>query len=186
MEKIYLVTTQTLKQNTAINNNVDDYLLTNAIWEAQTIYVQQATGSKLYNAVTDKVKNGTIYDASNSAYKLLLDDYIVPVIIYYAWYCAIPQIHYKTLNVGVNAQNSDNSTSTSLNEMQYLRNDVLDKAEFYNQRLLDFLKANKSDYHELTSTQAVDDIRPQSNNYFAGIVFGNDYPCKYNERVITL
>ena len=69
MNTIYLISTQFLKENTPINDNVADYLLNAAIRDAQTINLQQVTGTKLYKKVLNLVENGTISDEINAKYK---------------------------------------------------------------------------------------------------------------------
>ena len=121
MSRTYLISCDYLKSHTSINNNVDNTLLNNAIWEAQTIHIQQITGSELYNKVIDLVVSGDIQLPANSDYKTLLDDFLQPTIAYWAWYESIPYVSFKIVNKGVELQNSDYSNNTQLNQMEYLR-----------------------------------------------------------------
>jgi hypothetical protein len=98
---IYLISTEYLKQNTPINENTADYLLNAAIRDAQTINLQIVLGTVLYRKIMSMVGDGSISDGANADYKVLLDDYIRPLVIAYAYMYAIPAIRYKVMNVGV-------------------------------------------------------------------------------------
>ena len=73
------------------------------------------------------------------------------------------------MNKSVSGQNSDNSQPIDLEELKYLQAQLRDKAEFYTQRLADHLLANMTLYPEYTSADNIDDIKPSSNSYFAGM-----------------
>ncbi len=46
---VYFISTTYLKDNTPLNENVDDKLLKSAIKEAQEIYIRDVIGSGIYN-----------------------------------------------------------------------------------------------------------------------------------------
>ncbi|MBQ2174993.1 MAG: hypothetical protein II453_08005, partial [Alphaproteobacteria bacterium] len=83
MKTIYLISTQMFKENLSVNDNVADYLINSAIRDAQTINLQQVCGTVLYRKILGLVENGTIADPSNEDYKLLLDEYIQPMVLTY-------------------------------------------------------------------------------------------------------
>lgn len=180
MSRTYLISCDYLKSHTSINNNVDNTLLNNAIWEAQTIHIQQITGSELYNKVIDLVVSGDIQLPANSGYKNLLDDFLQPTIAYWAWYESIPYVSFKIVNKGVELQNSDYSNNTQLNQMEYLRDEIRNKAEFYSQRMVTYLKNNRSSYPEYNSGH--DDLNPTNNQYFSGIQFDRNCGCCLNKQ----
>lgn len=191
MARVYFISCEYLKEQTPVNNNVDNNLLNNAIWEAQSIHIQQQTGTKLYNKLVDLIRTGTISLPGNAAYKTLLDDYIQPTTAYWAWYESIPYLAMKCVNKGVERQNSDWSVKAELNEVEYLRDDIRNKCEFYSQRLTDFMWENRSKYPELVDNHKLDELHPTGNQYFSGVQFDGDgcacvrsmgYPC----RTITL
>lgn len=176
MQTIYLISTNTLKQNTPINDNVADYLLNAAIRDAQTINLQQTTGTRLYKKILQLVADNTIKTPENEAYKTLLDDYIQPLVLNYALVYAIPAIRFKLMNVGVVSQSSENSTPTSLQEMQYVVDDARNKAEYYATLLSDYLKANYKTYPEYYANKAIDEKRPTCTQYTSGLVLSDVYP----------
>lgn len=183
MNTVYLISTKLLKENTPVNDNVDDHLLNAAIRDAQTINLQQVTGTKLYKKLLALVQDGSISESGNAKYKELLDDYVQPLVMAYAYVYAIPAVRYKVMNVGVVSQSSDNSTPTDTRELQMILNDARDKAEFYATLLSDHLKANIKVYPEYLENKEIDEKRPMLNQYTSGLVLSDVYPDQrhYND-----
>ena len=189
--RIYLISTKYFKENTTISDNVDDRLLTNAIYEAGEIQLQQAIGTRLYKKLLQLINDAEITLPENEKYKTLLDDYCTGVVTYWAWANVLPYIHFKVMNKGVENQNSENSMPTTLQEMNYIKEEIVNKAEFFTERLIGFLRENYKDYPEYNANFHVDEIRPDGNAYFSGMVFDSDTDncvrsMGYNYRTITL
>lgn len=186
MKTIYLISTTLLKENSAINNNVDDTLLLNAILEAQEIELQQTLGSRLYNRILNDIDN----DSLSGDYKTLVDDYCQKVVVYYATARAIPYVHYKIVNKGVNSQSSENSTPTAFNEMNFLMKKVENDAEYFNQRLADYLHQNRDKFPEYTEPAGCDEIKPNRSSYRSALVLDEPSCPKaglgYNFFTVTL
>ena len=58
--------------------------------------------------------------------------------------------------------------SATYEDIQPLMNRAKDAAEFYRERLIDYLRYNSSSFPEYTSNTGAD-LDPTTNNYFAGI-----------------
>lgn len=175
MATALFVTEEKIKSFTGIDDNVDPVLLYPFILQAQDFYIQQTCGTKLYNKlkelVVDKVSGGTPIPQD---YKTLLDDYISPTVLHYAYYQALPQIKYRTTGKGVVSGTSEVAQSISLEELQYLRNSVFDSAKFYNERLRDFLKAYQENYPEYQSYTNKDGMAPnRGTSYYTGLAIPN-------------
>jgi hypothetical protein len=177
-DKVYFVSETVVKENTPISLNVETQLINNAIIDSQIMHIQMQTGSDLYNKLTSLISAGTITDPANVKYKLLLDDYVVPATIQWTLAECLPYIRYKIMNKSVSGQNSDNSTPMDLQELKFLQAKFTDKAEFYSQRLANFLLANLTDYPEYYAANDIDDIVPESNAYHTGMVLGDPDLCE--------
>lgn len=191
MERIFLISTQDLKDYTPISNNVDDSLLHNAIQEAQDITLQQLLGTKLYKKILALVNNDEINLPSNAQYKSLIDEYCTKVILYSALHRAIPVIHYKIVNKGITTQTSENSQTTTISEMGFLMNRVKNDLEFYSNRLASYLLANIQLYPEYMSATKIDEITPNVTPYRTSMVLSSSVkPCVrgvgYNWRTVTV
>ena len=171
MRRILYFNAETLKEATSINTNVDDHYLENAIWEAHEINIQQVCGTALYRKIAALIDAGTLILPANSHYKTLVDDYLVPMGIYYAWLNSITYIRFKTMNKGVQDQSSDNSSASDLKNVEFLRNDIRQKAEYFMQRVIDYLLENHALYPEYKSNNGRDQIRPNTRPQKCSIVF---------------
>lgn len=189
--RTYFISVDYLKSHTVINSNVADELLLNCIFEAQSIHIQQLTGTDLYNKLLHLVQTNTVSDPANSDYKALLDEYVCPTTAYWAVVEAIPSLAMKIVNKGVERQNSEWSTPSAINEIEYLRDDWRNKAEFFSQRLTNYLLQNRSRYPELLQNKELDKMHPSNGEYFSGIVFDEGgCPCSktmgYNRNAINI
>ena len=100
---VYFISVTYLKDNTPINENVDDKLLKSAIKEAQEIYVRDIIGSGVYNELLDQAYNGTL-TVNN---QLLLDSYIAPCLKYYTLTESLLPMTFKMLNKTYNPIEKD-------------------------------------------------------------------------------
>lgn len=191
MGRTYLISVDYLKEHTTINNNVDTNILNSPIWEAQEINVHQICGSKLYKKLLELISNGNITLPAYSDYKTLLDDYVQPVVCYWAWLYSLPYLAMKAVNKGVQRQTDENSNNATIQEVHYLEENIRDKADFFSQRLTDFLLQNRNLYPEYYRNYQIDELQPTVNQSFQGVQFDGD-GCRcvksmgYDWRTITL
>lgn len=190
MKQIFLISTQDLKNYSIINNNVDDSLLHNAILEASEIELQELLGTKLYKKILQLIDNDQIALPQNSYYKTLLDEYCTKVVLYAALHRAIPYVHYKVVNKGITTQSSEYSTTTSIQEMEFLMDKIKNDLEFFSNRMTKYLLANIRFYPEYMSATSIDDMIPNVTPYRTSMVIGSsEPPCVrimgYNWRTVS-
>jgi hypothetical protein len=169
MARVLLLTTEKLKKNTPIQDNVEDNLLKPYIFKAAETHIHQYLGTNLYNRITGDVAAGTI----SGVYKALLDDFIQPCLIEWSFYEAMPFISLKITNKSINRGNADYLVEGDLADLKYLRQTVRDLAEFYGERLIGYLKENNELFPEYNTNSGLDKIVPNSNAYFNGVYLGN-------------
>lgn len=170
MARVFLISTETLKKNSIINNNVDDMYILPAIEFAQDSGLQPLLGTKLYNKLMDLVEDGSITESTD--YKNLLDEYITPYLINKVTADIQLPLAYKLRNQGVVQQTGDNTYIPSLRDTQYVIQNYENKATFYGNRLSDYLKANRSKYPEYCKIDSCADMRSNPNSYKTGIYLG--------------
>lgn len=173
---VLLVSEQKLKAFTAIHENVQAADLAPHIESAQDVYLQNVIGYSLLTALKTNILAGTL----STDQKLLLDDYISPMLMQYAFYQALPFMKYKIVDKGVVSGTSETSTPTTLDELQFLRQSVLDTAEFYQERLRQYLIYNSSTYPEYNDWVSGELSADHQQAYFSGLVVPhNKYKYKY-------
>jgi len=169
MARVFLVSTKTLKENSVINNNVDDMYVLPAVEYAQDSGLQPLLGTKLYNRLMDLVESGI---TEENDYKYLLDEYITPYLINKVTADIQIPLSFKLRNQGVIQQTGENTYIPSLKDMQYVAQSYENKANFYANRLSDFLRANRSKYPEYCKIDSCADMPSDKNAYKTGIFLG--------------
>ena len=175
MAKVKFISVTYLKENTTIEDNVDDNKLVPFIYKSQDTHIQQALGSAFYNHLKDAIINNTL----NGDEDTLLRDYIQPCLSEFVLYEAMPFLNFKMTNKAVSQENSEFSTSSTLDDIKYLRQSVRDLAEFYLERLQKHL-CDYSTLFPIYSNPGTDENLESSNkSYFNGVYLPkkNDGNC---------
>ena len=94
--------------------------------------------------------------------------YIADVLVHYAFYEVLPFLRYKVQNNNVVSKTAENSNPLSRAEAQDLRSEISNTAQFYTERLVDYLCNNNNLFPEY-STNTGSDVNPDSNAYYQGM-----------------
>jgi len=86
------------------------------------------------------------------------------------------------MNNNVVSKTAENSTPLSREEAQDLREEIRNTAEFYTERLIDYIKNNTASFAEYT-TNTGSDVNPDTVNYYSGMNLEYDRNAR---RDITL
>ena len=164
-KQVLLVSEQRLKQWTQLDDNVRLNEITPHILQASDIYIQNMVGSKLYA----RLQAGIIANDLNANEELLLNDYVGKTLMQYALYMILPSIKYKVVNQGIVNGTSEETAPTTLEELRYLRGTVLDTAEFYATRLVEFFRDNPGMFPEYTNPGTDGMMPDKTDQYFSGL-----------------
>ena len=168
MAYVLFISESKLKDSSAINLNCSTDLLLPYIRQAQKLYIETALGSKLTQKIKDLITAGTIGNVGNEAYKTLVDDYIGDMLPNWAFYHAIPFLRFKIENGNIYSKTSETGNALSTEEAQHLREEVRNTAEYYTERLIDYVCNNTSSFPEY-STNTGADVTPDKNAYYNGM-----------------
>ena len=161
---VLFVNEDKLKSSTAINYNVDTAFLLPFLKIAQDKHLQIILGTKLYDKLQNDIAAGTLA----LQYKTLVDDYIQDAIIHYALVEALPFISFQIKNGSITQKNSENGTAATRQDVDYLVQKERDSAEFYGQRIVEYLCNDSSSFPEYSQNTGAD-LNPISNAYYTGI-----------------
>ena len=164
MAYVLFISEAKLKDSTAINLNVDIDLLLPYVRQAQKLYVETKLGTDLTQKLKDEITAGTLA----GAYKTLVDDYIGDMLPNWAFYHAIPFLRFKVENGNIYSKTSETGTALSTEEAQHLREEVRNTAEYYTERMIDYVCNNTSSFPEY-STNSGADVSPDRNAYYNGM-----------------
>lgn len=167
--KALFITTDDLRRKSIIGGAVDADKFIQFIEVAQDIHIQNYLGTKLYNKISTLIVNDTIDDSSNAVYKTLLNDYLTPMLIWFAQSDYYMFASYQVSNGGVFRHRSESSETPSMQEIKSLVDSSRDKAEFYVRRFLDYMDNNNNSYPEYNDVNE-DGMYPDKNENFNGWV----------------
>lgn len=137
-----------LKSEGLIDDNLWGGYLKPAIQLAQDKGLQPLIGASLYEAICDMVGDDSIRDPENQKYKFLLDEYVIPYLMFQTLAEVAVPISWKFKNQGMIEANTEWVTRPSMKDFQYIVQKYENDAVFYGNRLTDYLAANNKDYPE--------------------------------------
>ena len=147
MTTVQLISEAKIREFTDMNNNVDSKLISNAIREAQDIDLQRLLGTLLYNKILSDVQSNTL----TGAYKTLVDDWIQNFLLYATYYNTLEYIYMRPRNNGLlTPTGGENSESVDRAMYNVKRQSVMNKREFYAEKLTDYLIENQNSYQEIS------------------------------------
>jgi|TARA_Y100000401_G_C8238975_1_gene182040 hypothetical protein len=168
MAYVLFISEEYLKDSTAINLSVDPSYILPYVRVAQKKYVETKLGTDLFEKLQDLIKNGTLGNVGNEAYKTLVDKYIGDMLVHYAFYECLPFLRYKIQNNNIVSKTSENGSPLTREEAQDLRAEIEYTAQFYTERMIDYIVNNTTSFPEY-STNSGADVSPDKNAYYVGM-----------------
>lgn len=167
MVKVFLISEETIKKYSLINNNVDGKYLSSAIQATQDIDLQTLIGEALVDKLCQLVENQSIKNSSD--YRLLLDKYITPYMIWQVMATVQIGLNYKLVNSGVITNEDTNKSHLDYKNNQLLIEQYKSYANSYAIKLKNYLECNCNlypEYHQCVNKQHAEDIE------FCGVYLG--------------
>lgn len=165
MATVLFIKRSDLIKNSIIDGNVDTDLFIQFIKLAQQIHVRNYLGTDLYNKISTDISTSSL--AGN--YLSLVNDYVQPMLIWYAQVEYIPYAAYQIKNGGIFKHSSENAETVSKDEVDYLVEKARNSAEYYTRRFIDYMSFNNSLFPEYNSNSN-EDIYPDKDSTFNGWV----------------
>jgi len=168
MSYVLFISEAKLKDSTAINLNVDTKILLPYVLQAQRIYIEPKLGTTLYQKLETLITAGTIGNVGNEAYKTLVDEYIGDCLPSWAFHMCIPYLRFKTENGNIYSKTSETGNALSTEEAQHLREEVRNNAEYFTERMIQYITNNITLFPEYNTNSGAD-ISPDQNAYYNGM-----------------
>jgi hypothetical protein len=167
MTNIYLVSETYFKENMPVSYNVDWKLLKSHVISAQETHLQTIIGSEFYEHILLAFSGQTL----NSDETILVQDYIKPQVLYRALEMALPFMYLQLNNKGPQVQREDYSNPSDFNQFKFLLNEIKNRAEFYEKRIVTYLCKNANLFPNFRN-QPDAIIEPNNKNGFdSGLLF---------------
>lgn len=145
-----------LKQNTPIPANLDVSEIYPFYRIAQDKYVRDRCGDNLYDRLCYGLTSSTL-----STEETVLLTLIRPALAYFTIYEAIPFLATKIKNIGINSTQDDKQINADMSRLKELRKEILDNAEYYMTRVVNYLCKNRSSFPDYNFNN--DDVNPNTN-----------------------
>ena len=166
--KVLLISEETIKSETIINDNVDGAYLRPAIECSQDIFLHQLIGTYLLDTLCEMVENNDI----KPKYKELLDDYITPFLKYKVCSEITLELAYKYRNAGVVQTQTDYVSNSIMKDAQTMKEFYDTRADFFAIRLTDYLCTNANSFPEYKNTRDSADMVADKDGYNTNIYLG--------------
>ena len=161
---LYISSTR-LKKDSAIGGSVSDELIMPYILLAQDMSILPILGTDLDAKLKAEIQAGTLA----GAYKTLVETYIQPALVQFAFVSLVPYLRLRFVNNAVVVMGAtDQSSSATYDDLKPVMDTATDAAEFYRQRMISYLQNNTSSFPEYSSNTGAD-LDPTTRNYYAGI-----------------
>lgn len=163
-----------LKTYTPLGKSIDVNQIYPFVREAQDIYTQDLLGSPLYNYLEYKLYSGLTFSTTYFLQQEIdLINICSKALAYWSIYLAIPHLAIQIRNIGVARPTGENTQVSTVEEMKYIREEMMNLAEFWNQRVVNFLCEN-STYFPLYGA-ASKDMYPTTYQYDTDIYIEDRY-----------
>jgi hypothetical protein len=129
-------------------------------------------GTALYNELVTQVSGNSVTPDNT----ILLQSYVQPTMIKYCVYESMLDLSFKFQNKNVATKSSEFSQQASLNDIRYLMDKAINRAQYYAERVTLFLMANNMKYPSYLNQGNADisTIYPTAKNYSNGMYLGGD------------
>jgi hypothetical protein len=179
---IYWITEDEVRGNLPVDYSLLSGNILPAIQQGQQINARDLTGDLLYNAINEKITDGSITGSTNTDYKYLLDDYLVPVVLYWTGVYILINNLAKIQNRGLQVENSEFSSGGDLAVYRELKSEFRELADYYTERCKDYIYFNQAKYPEFSYYAGNGEQPASSSNKYngGGLVIGQGPRFSWN------
>jgi len=155
---------------TGLSGNIDEDKILPHVMTAQDIHLQPIIGTNLMQKVKDLIEDDELDDAGNEYYATLENTYITPTLVYLVMWDFLPFLQYEISNGGINQHTTENGISASEENMNMLIKKFKDKAEFYGNRMSDYICDNSSEFPEISAAITGGELNSEGQQNMGGWV----------------
>ena len=154
---ILLTSSDYIKAHSSLNDNTYDKMIVPALTRAQDLDLTECLGECLVSALQTKVGDGTISEAGNVLYKLLLDNYVQPFLTYTTLGNITLELGQVMGNGGIDTVTDEHRQSLTFDERGQIKDYWLHHADAYRKRMQNFLTNNRGAFPELSGCSACEE-----------------------------
>lgn len=156
MAEALLISRKDVVKFTAMNGNVDTDKFIQYVKIAQDKHIENYLGTDLLN----KIQADIIANTLTGDYLTLVNDYVKPALLHFTMVEFLPYSNYTIANKGVFKHTSENADGVTKEEIDYLLEKERDTAEYYINRLVEYLTYQAPSKFTEYYTNVNEDIYP--------------------------
>jgi len=174
MDKVNLISIQSIKNNSVLPVNIDEDIIQIALNEATDLELEPLIGAEYIANMRAKIAEDSTTETDN----FVLDEVIEPFLIYATIAYAIDYLHLKINNKGINVSTDATLSALQIKDKDSAVQSVKQKMDGYKSRLIKYFA---TDNDETTNTSVTADSTFNSMNIYLGdnIDYSTQY---YRER----
>ena len=181
---IRLLDPELFLQLTPISETASHSVLKVVIHDAQEFYTQQLLGSNLYRKLLNLVDTGDITAVGNEKYLELLENYVYPALVKWAYHDAVPALNLRMTDKGVMMLSDTNAAQASVKDAYKLQSGIANKAQLKDKLAVEYLCENSNSFQEYnTRDQDNGGLEANKRPFTSGIVYskgrGNKDNCDF-------
>lgn len=166
MAEALLVTRKDIVKFTAMNGNVDTDKFIQYIKISQDKHIENYLGTDLM----DKIQADIIASTLSGDYLTLVNDWIKPCLIHWAMVEYLPFANFTIANKGVFKHTSENAEGVTKEEIDYLLEKERNTAQYYTDRLIDYLSFNAGSKFPEYYTNNNEDVYPDKDIFGGWVI----------------
>lgn len=169
-----LISVQQLKERTGLHSNVDEKQVTPDIKYCQDAYIMPLLGTALMDKLQADIEAG----APTGNYLTLWSNYVLDALCYYVLGESPMTLTYQLYNKGLVRKSSENTINPDVQDIISMADKYKKRAEWYGQRIADYLLENYNLFPEYTSPgSGIDAFLPEISAYKTTFSIGDDCGC---------
>jgi len=154
----FLISVQDVKDNSYLDNNIDDKTIKTAILNCQEQMIEPTIGSDLYDKLIAGISNGNLA----LSYQNLIVQKLWKPLIHGTLYMVARNLLFRYTNDSIVSSSNENSTAISVTDMLTLKNEEEINFQHHIKKLKLYLDDNSSTYPEYYTVSA-DGLAAQRN-----------------------
>jgi len=159
MAEALLITRKDIVKFTAMNGNIDTDKFIQYVKIAQDKHIENYLGTDLLEAIKTKITGSTL----TGDYLTLVNEWVKPCLIHWSMVEFLPFSSYTIANKGVFKHTSENAESASKEEIDYLLEKERNTAQYYTERLIEYLSFNAPSKFPEYYTNTNEEVHPDKD-----------------------
>jgi len=166
MAEALLISRKDVVKFTSMNGNIDTDHFIQYVKIAQDKHIENYLGSDLIN----KIKEDIVASSLAGDYLNLVNNQVKPALLHWTMVEFLPFSNYTIANKGVFKHTSENSDSVTKEEIDYLIEKERNTAQYYTDRLIDYLTFNASSKFPEYYSNNNEDVYPDKDIFGGWVI----------------